>query len=146
VNPRFLPIFSIFVVLLAGMSAARAATVASIDVPIPALKDGRRISLAAIEQAVLTDCRKRNFVCTVTAPDVIAGKFTHNRSYNAEVTIPFSEQSFQIRYKDSVGMKYNADRNKIAGDYNAWVEALAEHIEAHVDQAIKRLKKGKAES
>lgn len=134
---------SVLILLLAA-PAAHAATVAIPDVPVPALKDGRRMPLADVEQSILIACQKRNFVCTVTAPGLIAGKFTHNQHYNAEVTIPYSEQSVRIQYKDSVGMRYNAEKNKITGDYNTWVEALAEHIEAHLDHALKRLRKTKA--
>lgn len=139
------PLVSISLTLLAAVSAVQAATVANISESVPALKDGSRMPLADIEGAILVACQKRNFVCTVTAPGVITGKFTHNQHYNAEVTIPFSPEAYEIQYKNSVGMKYNAAKNKIAGDYNAWVEALAEHIDAHLEHALKRFKKDQKE-
>ncbi len=142
------PLFaSILVTLMAGAPAALAKDrISDIDEPVPALKDGRRIPVTDVEQSILTACQKRKFICMVVSPGLISGRYVHNQSYLAEVTIPYSEQAFSIRYKDSVGMGYNAVKHKIKDDYNAWVDALAEHITAHLEHALKRLKKAKADA
>lgn len=140
------PLFaSILIASMAGAPAAQAKDrVADIDAPVPALKDGRRIPIMDVEQSILTACQKRNFVCMVVSPGLISGRYVHNANYLAEVTIPYSEQAYSIRYKSSVGMGYNAVKNKIKDDYNVWVDALAEHITAHLKHALKRAKKTQA--
>jgi hypothetical protein len=135
------PIALLLVALLAAPWAQAKDRVANIDEPVPALKDGRRIAVNDVEKSILEACKARRFICMVTEPGLISGRYVHNQNYLAEVSIPFSEQAFSIRYKDSVGMGYNAEKKKIKDDYNVWVEALAEHITAHCENALKRLKK-----
>jgi hypothetical protein len=132
--------------VFASVPAAHADRLETIDEAIEPLKDGRRVAAQDVQVAILAACRSRNFICLVISPGVISGRYMHNPYYLAEVTIPFSEQSYQIKYKHSVGMGYNAEKNKIKGDYTTWVEALAEHIDAHLDHARKRLKKQKADA
>ncbi len=131
---------STLAVLVAAAPAQAKDPVAAIDAPVPALKDGRRISIAEVEKSILTACQRRRFICMVVSPGLISGRYVHNASYLAEVTIPYSEQAYSIRYKDSVGMGYNAAKNKIKDDYNVWVKALSEHITGHLENALKALK------
>jgi hypothetical protein len=138
------PLIASMLLVFASVPAAHADRLEAIDAAIEPLKDGRRVSLDDVQKAILAACKARNFACMVMSPGLISARYVHNPYYLAEVSIPFSEQSYQIRYKHSVGMGYNAEKNKIKGDYTAWVEALCEHIEAHLDRARKQLKKQKA--
>jgi hypothetical protein len=110
-----------------------------IDHEVPALKDGTRIALADVEAAILTACQRRKFEASVVSPGVITARWVHG-GHSFDVSIPFSDSTYSIRYKDSQRMDYNPARNRIDDAYNEHVAALSEHIEADFERALKRLK------
>jgi hypothetical protein len=110
-----------------------------IDHEVPALKDGTRIQLADVEAAILAACLRRNFEASVVSPGVITARWVHG-GHSFDVTIPFNDANYSIRYKDSQRMDYNPARNRIDDAYNEYVAALSEHIEADFERALKRLK------
>jgi len=110
-----------------------------IDHEVPALKDGTRIHLTDVEAAILAACLRRNFDASVVSPGVITARWVHG-GHSFDVTIPFSDATYSIRYKDSQRMDYNPARNRIDDAYNEYVAALSEHIEADFERALKRLK------
>jgi hypothetical protein len=56
------------------------------------------------------------------------------------VSIPYTNEKYSVRYKDSKHMDYNAARQRIDDSYNEYVASLNEHIEAYLEHALKRLK------
>jgi hypothetical protein len=110
-----------------------------IDHEVPALKDGTRIALADVEAAILTACQRRKFEASVVSPGVITARWVHG-GHSFDVSIPFNDSTYSIRYKDSQRMDYNPARNRIDDAYNEHVAALSEHIEADFERALKRLK------
>jgi hypothetical protein len=111
-----------------------------LDQEVPALKDGTRMTLAAIEKAILDACARRKFKASVVEPGVIEARW-ERRGHSFEVSIPYTDSAYSIRYKDSVRMDYNAAKNRIDDAYNEYVAGLNEHIEAHLDEALDQLKK-----
>ena len=111
-----------------------------IDQEVPALKDGTRMTLAAVEHAILDACARRKFAATVVEPGLITARWEH-RGHSFEVSIPYSDSAYSIRYKDSVRMDYNPAKGRIDDAYNEYVGGLAEHIEAGLDDALSKLKK-----
>ena len=111
-----------------------------VDQEVPALKDGSRISYRAIEKAISDACARRRFKATVVEPGVINARW-ENRGHSFDVTITFNDRSYSIRYKDSERMDYNPVRNRIDDAYNEYVDGLSEHIDAHLEEALDRLKK-----
>jgi len=110
-----------------------------IDHEVPALKDGTRIALPDVQAAILAACERRKFDASVVSPGVITARWVHG-SHSFDVTIPFSDTAYSIRYKDSQRMDYNPKKNRIDDSYNEYVAALSEHIEADFERALKRLK------
>ena len=110
-----------------------------IDHEVPALKDGTRIALPDVQAAILAACERRKFEASVVSPGVITARWVHG-SHSFDVTIPFSDSAYSIRYKDSARMDYNPKKNRIDDAYNEYVAALSEHIEADFERALKRLK------
>ncbi|HEX6398632.1 MAG TPA: hypothetical protein VFZ95_14510 [Steroidobacteraceae bacterium] len=111
-----------------------------IDQEVPALKDGTRMALAAVEQAILDACKRRKFAATVVEPGLITARW-ENHGHSFEVSIPYTDSTYSIRYKDSVRMDYNPAKRRIDDAYNEYVDGLAEHIEAGLDDALGKLKK-----
>jgi len=111
-----------------------------VDQQVPALKDGSRIAYREIEKAILDACARRKFKATVVEPGLITAHW-ESRGHSFDVTIPFNDKAYSIRYKDSVRMDYNPDRHRIDDAYNEYVDGLSDHIDAHLDEALDRLKK-----
>ena len=132
--------------LAVGLMAAAPAALANdplkelIDQEVPALKDGTHMTLAAVERAILDACARRKFAATVVEPGLITARW-ENRGHSFEVSIPYSDSTYSIRYKDSVRMDFNPAKRRIDDAYNEYVDGLAEHIEAGLDDALTKLKK-----
>jgi hypothetical protein len=110
-----------------------------IDHEVPALKDGTRIALPDVQAAILAACARRKFEASVVSPGLITARWVHG-SHTFDVSIPFTDTTYSIRYKDSQRMDYNPKKNRIDDSYNEFVAALSEHIEADFERALKRLK------
>lgn len=110
-----------------------------VDHEVPALKDGTRIPMTDLQEAILAACKRRNFEATVVSPGLITARWVHG-GHSFDVNIPFSDSAYSIRYKQSEKMKYNAEKQRIDDAYNEYVDGLSEHIEADFERALKRLK------
>jgi hypothetical protein len=110
-----------------------------IDNEVPALKDGTRIHVGDVQVAILDACRKRRFECKVESDGVIVGVWSHH-GHEFTVSIPYTNEKYSVRYKDSKHMDYNAARQRIDDSYNEYVASLNEYIEAYLEHALKRLK------
>jgi hypothetical protein len=111
-----------------------------VDREVPALKNGSRIPLVEIEKAILDACARRNFKATVDSTGMITARWQH-RKHSFEITIPYTNRVYSIRYKNSERMDYDQARGRIDDAYNEYVDGLSEHIEADLDRALERLKK-----
>ena len=138
-------LFAAFLMTIGLLAAAPAALANDplkelIDQEVPALKDGTRMTLAAVEHAILEACNRRKFAATVVEPGLITARW-ENRGHSFEVSIPYTDSAYSIRYKDSVRMDYNAAKQRIDDAYNEYVAGLNDHIEAHLDEALSKFKK-----
>ena len=88
--------------LAVGLLAAAPAAFANdplkdlIDQEVPALKDGTRMTLAAVEHAILEACKRRRFAATVVEPGLITARW-ENRGHSFEVSIPYTDSAYSIR-------------------------------------------------
>lgn len=116
-----------------------------IDADVPALKDGTRIAVTDVQQAILDACARRKFDAHVQSPGAITARWTHG-SHWFDIAIAYSDSNYSIRYKESARMDYNASKRRIDDAYNEYVAGLNEHIEADLERAIKRLKVARKEA
>lgn len=116
-----------------------------IDHEVPALKDGTRIAIADVEKALLDALARRRFEASVVSPGLISARFVHGK-HSIDVTVPFTDATYSVRYKDSQRMDYNEKKQRIDDAYNEWLEALDEHIQAQFERALDRLKLAKKEA
>jgi hypothetical protein len=140
-NRRIAIAASLLTTLLLAAPAARADDPIKdiVDHEVPALRDGTRIALPDVQAAILAACERRRFEASVLSPGVITARWVHG-SHSFDVTIPFTDSTYSIRYKDSQRMDYNPAKHRIDDSYNEFVAALSEHIEADFERALKRLK------
>ena len=110
-----------------------------VDHEVPTLKDGTRIAMPDVQAAILAACERRKFEATVVSPGLITARWVHG-GHSFDVSIPFTDSTYSIRYKDSQRMDYNPKKQRIDDSYNEYVAALSEHIEADFERALKRLK------
>jgi len=110
-----------------------------VDREVPALKNGSRIPMPDIESAILAACARRHFTASVTEPGVITARW-ERRGHWFDVTIPYTNESYSIRYKDSHRMDYNPNKQRIDDNYNDFVSGLSEHIDADFERALDRIK------
>jgi len=142
-----------FIASLVVTSLAIAAPAARADDPIkdivdhevPALKDGTKLAPADVEKALLAALARRNFDATIAAPGLITAKFSHGK-HVIEVTLPYSDSAYSVRYLDSKFMDYNEKKQRIDDAYNEWIDGLDEHIQAQLEIALKRLKVSQKEA
>jgi hypothetical protein len=83
--------------LLVAAPLARAGETSAGQHKVPSLRDGSRIALAEVEQAILASCASRRFRAHVVAPGIIQarrGWWLHS----VEVTIAYTESNYSIRY------------------------------------------------
>ena len=135
--------------LTLAVSVARPALaddpIKDIDEAVPALKDGARIGVADVQQAILDACKRRKFDAKVDSEGAITARWTHG-SHWFDIAIAYTDSNYSIRYKDSARMDYNAAKRRIDDSYNEYVAGLNEHIEADLERALKRLKVAQKEA
>jgi hypothetical protein len=110
-----------------------------IDHKVPTLKDGTRIPIADVERALLDALARRKFEASVVSPGLISARFVH-RWNSFEVSVPYTDMTYSVRYKDSKRMDYNEAKQRIDDSYNEWLEALEEHIQAQLESKLDQLK------
>jgi hypothetical protein len=134
-------IASLLCSLIAAVPAARADDPIKdiIDHEVPALKDGTKLAPAEIEKALMAALARRHFDATIAAPGLITAKFSHGK-HMIEVSLPYSDSAYSVRYHDSKYMDYDQKKQRIDDAYNEWIDGLDEHIQAQLEIALKRLK------
>ena len=125
---------SLVVALIAFSPAARADDPVKdiIDHEVPALKDGTRIAMPDVQAAILAACERRKFEATVVSPGLITARWVHG-GHSFDVSIPFSDSAYSIRYKDSERMDYNPKKQRIDGRLMGVVRRArdSDHWEVH---------------
>ena len=131
-NPARIIVSLLAVALLSAVSSARAADDLSelVQRAIPALKDGTRMTLADVQQAILGACERGKFHAAVVSPGMIEAR-RPRLGRDVVVRIPFSESAYSIHYPDPV---------RLDGKAGAQVIDLADSIESDLESALVRFK------
>lgn len=88
----------------------------------------RALSIDEVEKAVKAAGISSGWQMIQRGPGNIEGVYTL-RQHKAVVDIKYDTNSFSIKYKDSVDMRY--DGKGISTHYNSWVQNLERAIRAH---------------
>ena len=106
---------------------AAAARVADTITSSIAVKD-----VKTLHDAIIKGCEERGWVTVKTGENEITATL-NSRSHQVVVKIPYDNSGYQIIYKGSKNMKYNARRNLIHPSYIRWTENLDKSIKANID-------------
>lgn len=81
----------------------------------------------ALEKAILAGGTERGWSMEKIQPGLIQGTLWR-RGHQAVVSIPYTADTYSIRYKSSSELKYNAKKDKIHPQYNNWINYLDHSI------------------
>ena len=76
-----------------------------------------------VQEAIIRAGAAQGWTMKAEAPGLITGTL-YIRSHTAVVSIPYTRNSFSIRYKDSTNLDYNGAARTIHENYNEWVQRL----------------------
>lgn len=80
-------------------------------------------SSTTLEQAIVTGGSRKGWAMSRVQDGLIKGTL-FIRDHEVVVNIPYTEDSYSIRYADSVNMNYSANKKAIHKKYNQWVRNL----------------------
>jgi hypothetical protein len=86
----------------------------------------------AVMDAIIKGCESRGWVPSKSGDSEITATLD-NRGHHVAVKISYSGSGYEIIYKDSTNMKYNAKNNTIHPKYNTWTHNLNKSIKASID-------------
>lgn len=110
-----------------------------VDQPVPVLKDGTKMTLTDVEQAILAACKRYEYEVIAEAPGNISARWKRN-THSFDVSITYTADRYSIVYLDSVNMDYNPVKQKIDSTYNGYVAGLAAHVRGQLARVIDRMK------
>ncbi|SPP64788.1 hypothetical protein [Nitrospira lenta] len=92
---------------------------------------GKELTMEQVQKAIVEAGLSLRWIMTPDKPGHILG--TQNaRSHTAVVDIDYTTKSYSITYKDSVNLKYNADKQTIHEAYIGWVRNLDNAIKGRL--------------
>jgi len=103
------------------------------DQPVPVNRDGSSPTLEEVKQAIIMGCRLRRWTPVIGSENEIKCSILVRGRHYAEVSIPYSRESYSIVYSDSRVLDYNEKKQRIHRNYNNWVNNLAAAIQRKFD-------------
>jgi hypothetical protein len=86
-----------------------------------------KLSQDKVYQAIKMAGNSKGWIITQVKPGLALGKL-NLRTHQAIVEIPYTSDSFSIKYKNSLNLKYDAETNQIHNNYNGWIQTLENAI------------------
>jgi len=135
-NMRFL--FLLMIVVLAFSAGCRTGRVSDMTTPAGSSAvaiDKELFTVQDMREAIVKGCAERNWrvvekdANTIEATNVVRNKHT------VVVSIPYTETSYTINYKDSTNMNYRPKSDgtfSIHPNYNNWVNNLDQSIQKQI--------------
>lgn len=118
------------VVAAAGVGCATSQPLKNmLDQPVPATIDGSSQSLVQVKAAIVEGCRAKRWRPIAVGDNEIKCSILVRGKHYAEVTIPYSPDTYSIVYSDSRVLDYNHEKHRIHRNYNKWVILLSQSIQ-----------------
>lgn len=133
----------VLILASAGPIAAPAQTGQTLDQPLTTRQNyvenivnypfgaQKPMSLEQYSEIVRRAGARRGWSIALVRPGMLVGTL-NIRSHQVVVDIVHDTSMYSITYKSSVNMQYNAARNAIHRNYNAWVRNLRDDIQREV--------------
>ena len=113
-------------IALAGMfllTGCRTAAIYNVDKsPIE-----KGMSSDKVYKAIKVAGNSKGWIITKVNSGLAMGKL-NARKHQAIVEIPYTSNSFSIKYKNSLNLKYDAQAGQIHSNYNGWIQNLENAI------------------
>jgi hypothetical protein len=98
-----------------------------IDAPV-AWPSGTPGSLATVQAAVLRGCADKGWIGRVVSPGLVHAVLAKS-DYTAEIDIPFTVETYSIKYSASEHLDWNANKRLIHRNFNRWLVLLRQRID-----------------
>jgi len=85
------------------------------------------VSSDKVYNAIKMAGNSKGWIITKVSSGLAMGKL-NVRKHQAVVEIPYTSNSFSIKYKDSLNLKYDAQTEQIHNNYNGWIQNLENAI------------------
>ena len=122
------------VVLVAVMGCRGGGQIYNVkDAPVTTAT-GKEVTLDQVTKAIIAAGAGLNWSMAVVKPGQIVGTL-NIRSHTAIVDIPYDTKTYSIIYKESVNLKYNADKQTIHENYRGWIQNLDNAIRGRLTAA-----------
>lgn len=95
---------------------------------------GKELTLEQVQKAIIEAGAGLKWTMAVVKPGQIVGTL-NLRSHTAIVDIAYTPKTYSITYKDSVNLKYDADKQTIHENYRGWVMNLDNAIKGRLSAA-----------
>lgn len=100
------------------------------DAPITTAT-GKEVTLEQVTKAIVEAGAGLKWTMAVVKPGQIVGTL-NVRSHTAVIDIAYDTKTYNITYKDSVNLKYDADKQTIHENYRGWVQNLDNAIKGRL--------------
>ncbi len=93
------------------------------------------MTLEQMKTAIKRGCENRQWEAKEIDANTIEATVTVRGKHRATVTIPYTNTHYEIKYKDSVGLRYRESGGEVQVHraYNRWVNYLNESIQEELD-------------
>ena len=123
--------FCLVLAMVLAMVACRAGkSIETINYDTPE----KNLTLNQMRDAIAHGCIARQWHVTELDPNTIEASITVRGKHNVVVTIPFTPNHYEIKYKSSSNMEYKMKDGEpvIHPNYNKWVHNLDYSIQAEI--------------
>ena len=80
-----------------------------------------------VRKAIIRAGSRRGWVISDAGDGKLVGTLTV-RDHQATVDVNYGEDTYDITYRDSQNLRYDAEMNKIHSNYNGWIQNLVTDI------------------
>jgi uncharacterized lipoprotein YajG len=130
--PRFLVAVTLVVTLFVMTGCIRNAAVYNVTNAPLATNANQRLDTDAVRDAILRAGNKLGWIMQAKADGHILGTL-NLRAHQAVVDITHTASTFNIAYKDSANLRYDAAKNQIHKNYNGWIKNLEHEIQIELN-------------
>ena len=108
------------------LGACRTAPVFNVDAQ-PIAVSGASYTAEDVRKAIIRAGSRRGWVLSDAGDGKLVGTL-NVRDHQATVDVSYSEDAYDITYRDSQNLRYDAEKGKIHSNYNGWVQNLVKDI------------------
>lgn len=109
-------------VILAGCRTANVYNVQN-----KTIESEKKLSSAEVYKRIKYAGNVKGWIIKKVKPGLAEGKI-NLRKHSAVVEIPYSANSFSIKYKESMNLNYDSTKGVIHQNYNGWIQNLENAI------------------